>query len=248
MKGYIKDFRQELESDIWLMPPLYHRVWQYIKYKVNHKDFHLPMRDGTQLLIKSGQHLTSLRSIGDGVSWFEGHRHRVPNARTIQKILNWLENNKMISIERGKGNRQYTLINLVNWEFYQSNEVKGNSKKTAMTQVVPINKNDNNENKLIIDHLNQSAGTRFRDSSQKTLSLIDTRLKEGFKIEDFYQVIEIKAQEWMGTEMQKYLRPSTLFGSKFESYLNQPISHKQSNQQQNDIIENLRQKFKDVNE
>lgn len=247
MKGYIKDFRQELESDIWLMPPLYHRVWQYIKYMVNHKDFNLPMRDGSQLLIKSGQHLTSLRSISEGVSWYECHKKKIPNAKTIQKILIWLEKNQMISLEHGKGNRQYTLITLVNWEFYQTNEVNSNSKETARTQEVPINKNDNNEKKIIIDHLNRSAGTRYRVSSQKTLSLIETRLKEGFNMEDFVHVIDKKVREWNGTEMQKYLRPSTLFGPKFESYLNQPDCIRQTKDQQTAIIEQLQQKYKGGN-
>lgn len=244
MSGYIKDYRQELKSDIWYMPPLYHRVWQYIKYKVNHQDFRLPMRDGSHLLIKSGQHLSSIRTIGEGVSWYEGHKHKIPNTKTIKTILNWLEDNHMISIERGKGNRQYTLITLVNWDSYQATEIKGNSRVTEKLQDVPINKNDNNEKKNIIAHLNDVAGTNYRDTSKKTLSLINTRLTEGFKKEDFIQVIDKKNLEWHGTEMEKYLRPSTLFGSKFESYLNQPDVLKQTSDQQAIIIEELKLKYK----
>jgi hypothetical protein len=45
--GFIKDWRQELESDIWLMPPMYHRVWQWIKYSVNHSTGKIPNKDGT---------------------------------------------------------------------------------------------------------------------------------------------------------------------------------------------------------
>ena len=34
-------------------------------------------------------------------------------------------------------------------------------------------------------------------------------------------MIEKKVAEWKGTEMDKFLRPETLFGTKFEGYLNQ---------------------------
>ena len=41
-------------------------------------------------------------------------------------------------------------------------------------------------------------------------------------MEDFKKVIDIKVQEWGKNEkMNKYLRPETLFGTKFESYLNE---------------------------
>src|SRR5690606_34557608 len=101
IRGYIKDYRKELESDIWMMPPLYHRVWQYLKYKVNHTDQSIPMSDGTKLELKAGQHLTSVRNIAKGVGWFEGTRWKEPNPKTISKILEWLEKQNMISIERG---------------------------------------------------------------------------------------------------------------------------------------------------
>ena len=75
--------------------------------------------------------------------------------------------------------------------------------------------------KAVCDRLNASAGTAYRDKSKDTRKHIKARFDEGYKLEDFYAVIEKKCAEWMGTDMQKYLRPSTLFGTKFESYLNQ---------------------------
>ena len=48
-------------------------------------------------------------------------------------------------------------------------------------------------------------------------------MEEKFTEEDFYTVIDKKCNEWLGTEMERYLRPQTLFGTKFESYLNQNI-------------------------
>ena len=56
---------------------------------------------------------------------------------------------------------------------------------------------------------------------------INARLKEGFTVEDFKTVIDKKVDEWKGTELEQYLRPDTLFGTKFESYLNQNIIKKE---------------------
>lgn len=75
----------------------------------------------------------------------------------------------------------------------------------------------------IIMYLNEKANTKYRASSNKTKTLIKARLNEGFIEDDFKKVIDIKANEWLNTDMEKYLRPETLFGTKFESYLNQKI-------------------------
>lgn len=73
----------------------------------------------------------------------------------------------------------------------------------------------------VILYLNQVAGTRFTAGSQATQKHINARLKEGYTLEDFKQVIDTKTSEWQGTEFAKFLRPVTLFGTKFENYINQ---------------------------
>lgn len=79
--------------------------------------------------------------------------------------------------------------------------------------------------KNIISHLNEKAGTKYKASTAKTKSVINGRLAEGFKLEDFISVIDKKCEEWLGDEkMEKYLRPETLFGTKFEGYLNAKVS------------------------
>ncbi len=81
--------------------------------------------------------------------------------------------------------------------------------------------------KEIVDYLNQKANTKYRSSGSKTKSLIKARINEGFSLDDFKTVIEKKAKEWSGTTMEKYLRPETLFGTKFEGYLNEKQSANQ---------------------
>lgn len=74
--------------------------------------------------------------------------------------------------------------------------------------------------KSIIEYLNKKTNKNFKYSTSKTKHLINQLWSDGFRINDFKKVIDFKAQEWLGTDMDLYLRPETLFGSKFESYLN----------------------------
>ena len=76
----------------------------------------------------------------------------------------------------------------------------------------------------VISRLNEKSGMKYRSSSKATQGHINARLAEGFTVEDFYTVIDKKCAEWKGGEMEKYLRPETLFGSKFENYLNAPAT------------------------
>ena len=77
--------------------------------------------------------------------------------------------------------------------------------------------------KRIIDYLNNKCGTRYRSNTPNTQKHIHARLADGYAEEDFYTVIDKKYDEWAGSEQERYLRPDTLFGAKFESYLNQKI-------------------------
>lgn len=135
LSGWIKDYRREVESNIWLMPPLYHRVWQWLKYNVNHSDNEIPLTDGSTLKIEKGQRLTSIRQIAKGVGWYEGHKWLEPNPKTVKTIINWLKVNRMILVDNGKGNRQYTLVTLTKWDFFQSNEFEGNAEVTVDKQL-----------------------------------------------------------------------------------------------------------------
>lgn len=76
---------------------------------------------------------------------------------------------------------------------------------------------------LVVDYLNKKCNTNYKHTTAKTKAFIKARLNEHFNTEDFYKVIDIKSKEWLGTNMEKYLRPETLFGTKFESYLNQKV-------------------------
>ena len=85
-----------------------------------------------------------------------------------------------------------------------------------------------NEHKEIVNYLNEVCGTKYRHTTKATQRHINARLNEGFTLDQFKQVIDIKASQWLDDpKMSIYLRPETLFGTKFESYLNEPKPHKE---------------------
>ena len=78
----------------------------------------------------------------------------------------------------------------------------------------------NNTISNIISYLNNKCNKNYRDNTKNTIKHIKARLEEGYTEEDFYSVIDYKASQWLNdSKMSDYLRPDTLFGTKFESYL-----------------------------
>lgn len=75
----------------------------------------------------------------------------------------------------------------------------------------------------IVIYLNEKTGKNFRSSKADTIKTIIARLNEGYTLDDFKKVIDIKTSQWKDTEYDKFLRPKTLFGNKFEGYLNEKI-------------------------
>lgn len=78
------------------------------------------------------------------------------------------------------------------------------------------------EYREIIDYLNEKTGKRYSATSRVNQGHISARLKEGFTVEDFKHVIDVKCFQWKDDpKMAKFLRPETLFGTKFDRYLNE---------------------------
>lgn len=90
----------------------------------------------------------------------------------------------------------------------------------------------------VINYLNQQTDKHYKSTTKKNQTVIRARTDEGFTLDDFKKVIDNKVSEWKGTDMEKYLRPETLFGTKFEGYLNQ--------QQPNAVDEDWKKQYEDV--
>lgn len=107
---------------------------------------------------------------------------------------------------------------------YRLNPAISTSVKMAMQ--APIEKESERDNKVkeiseaIIAHLNGLTGRSFR-CTEKVKTMVSSRLREGAKGDDFIKVIDRKYKAWIGTKFASFLRPETLFGNKFDGYLNE---------------------------
>ena len=80
----------------------------------------------------------------------------------------------------------------------------------------------------IVEDLNTVCSSNYKHTTPKTRDLIDARIKEGHTVEEFKKVHRNKYNEWHNDEkMCKFLRPETLYGNKFEGYLNQKRTAKE---------------------
>ena len=100
-----------------------------------------------------------------------------------------------------------------------NNTKPNNTRKNSLSVGQPKTKTPY---QAIIDYLNQKAKRQYKNvrANQK---LIAARFNEGCDFNDFQQVIDVKCAQWLGTELEKYLRPATLFGNKFDQYLNEAL-------------------------
>ena len=156
---------------------------------------------------------------------------------TISRKIKILEEKKYIKIEYEKKgclviSRKIRLTKMLT--AINKNVNRTINKNVKENNISNIN-NTNNNNIIysqvlpyeeIINYLNLKANTHYRHNIKKTQSLISARFNENFTLDDFKRVIDNKVSEWKDTDMEKYLRPETLFGTKFESYLNQKEKEK----------------------
>ena len=111
--------------------------------------------------------------------------------------------------------------NLYNTTYIDKSNNITNKQNKDKTKENKKRNRDSETIKEIVEYLNKICGTNYRPSADDTIRHINARLKEGRTIDDFKKVIDVKHDEWKNTDWEKYLRPKTLFGTKFESYLNQ---------------------------
>ena len=176
----------------------------------------------TYLLLKPDKYLlvwaqifSKLNNRGEGVLFVYEitARNKVPNP-TLKRILDYGLKYYGVKMDCKWSNKTLTFSN-VN-KIGEINKKIKTKQKVKIETIKPIT-----EIEEIINFLNEECGTKYKKETKNTQSLIKAKLKEGFTVEDIKEVITKKKNEWLGTEMEKYLRPQTLFGNKFESYLNQ---------------------------
>ena len=74
----------------------------------------------------------------------------------------------------------------------------------------------------IVEYLNEKTGKHYSPKAEATRKHIRRRMEDGYTVDDFRRAIDNKTAQWLGTDMERYLRPTTLFNSeKFEGYANE---------------------------
>ena len=156
-------------------------------------------------------------------NWTSSEKFRKPLLQEIQNVKTDDFREYLLKLFDGE-NVKYGMDTVYGKEKYRIN-----TDCMDTTDTDSITDADNNilpEIKEIIQYLNDVCGTRYRYQTKGTQEHINARLKEGYTVDDFKMVIDKKFEEWHGTDMEKFLRPETLFAGKFESYLNQKITKK----------------------
>lgn len=155
-----------------------------------------------------------------------GNAKKEKTTENNQLVEKTTENNRMVkkTTENNMNNHNHISLSL-------SNNINHNK----------LLNNKLNDIKEIVDYLNIKTNSKYKYSSKITQAKINARLNEGYKLDDFIDVIDKKYDEWVGTEFEKYLCPETLFGTKFEKYLNQKEIKKEKIQPKNNMNEDSKE-------
>jgi uncharacterized phage protein (TIGR02220 family) len=219
--GWVKIHRDLTYHHLWTDKPFTKgQAWVDLILLANHEDTKFML--GNQLIeAKRGEVITSEMKLMERWGWSKSK---------VRAFLQLLQLEEMIVKKTDRKKTILTLTNYCIWQDSQTmNEPQKDHQKTTKKPQKDTIKNyknyKNDKNKIIkdiVEYMNQVCGTNYRPSAKETISHISARLKDGFVLEDFKKVIDLKFEKWGNDlKMSPYLRPQTLFGTKFESYLNE---------------------------
>jgi uncharacterized phage protein (TIGR02220 family) len=141
------------------------------------------------------------------------------------KQLTFGENNEYLLVDTNgipTGNQMDTQNSIVENSIEKISKEEKRKDENSEEYLLCLDAQDCIPYEEIINYLNLRTNHNYKSNVNKTRTLIHARWNEGFRLEDFKIVIDKKSVEWLKTEYEKFLRPETLFGPKFEGYLNQP--------------------------
>jgi uncharacterized phage protein (TIGR02220 family) len=213
-RGYVKLWRKSIDSGLLQNHQLW-VFWSWCLMKASHKKQKIMV--GMQVVeLQPGQFVFGRKIASKELNISE---------QTIRTCLKKLKNLQNLTIQ---ATNKFSVITITNWDTYQqeqprsnqqpNQEVTSNQPTTNHKQECKTLKNDIYSR--VVDYLNRKTGSNFKSTTKTTKQHIDARVKEGFAPEDFKAVIDHKCNQWLtDPEQQEYLRPQTLFSTKFESYL-----------------------------
>jgi len=214
--GWVKVHRALKYSGVYHDSEQLH-IWLHLLLSANHEPATVRLDDGREIELAAGQMIVSRAGIARATGICESKIER-----TIIRFKNELMI-EQISFSK------YRVISICNWHEYQSGEQiteqKTNRKPNTVKKKEVRKKHIGVSDSIfeqVATALNEATGKQYRSNGGELVKGVSARLKEGFRLDDFIRVIQHKSAQWgADAKMTRYLRPETLFGSKFESYLNE---------------------------
>jgi uncharacterized phage protein (TIGR02220 family) len=213
-RGWVKLWRKLLDSEIFQNEGVLKvAVWALLR--ANHREVWVPVKTGrgkTVVHLQPGEFIfgrrTAARELKMPPSTFRNRCHFLRKARFMDH----------------QPDHHYSIGTVINWPSYQPDERNEDQPKDHQRTT----KGHRQELKEVIlsrfatSYLNQKTGSRYSHKTKATRKRIGARYKEGHRAKHFKRVIDTKCSQWLNDpKMRKYLRPETLFGTKFEGYLNE---------------------------
>ena len=203
--GQIEIDRQILDKVVSRLSAKHKAIMLALLLNVSNEEKDMIWEDET-ITLKPGQMIITMKGLmelsGSDVS--------------IQNVKSFVINQTTSGFLTDQSAKPLHLLSIVDWNVCDPISTKRKTKGSTV-EGVPY--------KEIIDILNLATGKKFKATTLKTKSHINARWAEGYRLEDFEQVIRVKVAKWGGTPaMEEYLRPETLFGSKFEGYMNEKVT------------------------
>lgn len=215
--GYIKLFRKAKYSWVY-QDAVTWLVFCHLLLSANYEPADIRLDDGRMIHLEPGQLLVSRASLARVTGISESKIERTINRFKNERII------EQISFSK------FRIISICNWQEYQggeqiteqkTNQKPDTVKKLRSKEVNTIGVSAAVFNQ-IADVLNEATGKKYKATGAALVKGVRARLSEGFQVSDIEAVVKFKAAQWgQDDRMSAYLRPETLFGSKFESYLNE---------------------------
>lgn len=236
MDGWLKLHRSIIDSAVFKDLEVL-KIWIWLLCNASF-DTHDTLFCGKVITVHPGQIVTGRKKIAQSTDLNESKVYR---ALMLLKSLGNIEI---------KSNTKFSVITIVKWAKYQGDLEIVNSKTTANQQhgnntattgqqqgntTKEIKNCKNGKNDIynstggakdsfpysdVISYLNEKSGKNYSAKSEQNRRLIRARFNDGYTLDDFKAVIDNKCADWLGTDYEQYLRPQTLFGTKFDGYLN----------------------------
>ena len=204
-------------NDLRKMGSIYYKIWLPIILQF-HKEETVTIRLNVPLDISKS---TYYRVINYGIKVFPNYVKLYSLSKNYSELILSINDERYIKYISKKANSKEPKEETIQAEPIQAEPMVEKPKLTRKKSTETSYPNEVYEE--IINYLNLATGKNYKTTSVINRKFITQRLNDGFTIDDFKQVISVKSTNWLGSKMEQFLRPETLFSNKFESYLNENI-------------------------